>query len=93
MSLVDNQQTSQLPPSLHRGSALRQCQASHRPCCQRFQSLLSFHPIMLHHPGLLPDEDFGDPIGPKPSTVFRLGYGNINGFSMVQHTNPKARQL
>jgi hypothetical protein len=52
-----------------------------------------FHPITLRHPGLLPKEDFGDPIGPKPSKVFWLGYRNINGFSAVQHTNPKARQL
>jgi hypothetical protein len=32
-------------------------------------------------------------VGEKPADVFRLAYGNINGFHVVEHTNPKANEL
>jgi hypothetical protein len=32
-------------------------------------------------------------VGEKPADVFRLAYGNINGFHAVEHTNPKANKL
>jgi hypothetical protein len=43
--------------------------------------------------GIPHNDDFGDPMHPKPSNVFRLAYGNFDGFSAVQHTNPKASEL
>ena len=32
-------------------------------------------------------------MGDKPDDVFRLAYGNINGFMAVEHNNPKAKEL
>ena len=43
--------------------------------------------------GIPPTQDYGDAIGPKPSNIFQLAYGNINGFMAVTHTNPKAIEL
>jgi hypothetical protein len=40
-----------------------------------------------------PDQVYGDGIEPKPNGVFRLAYGNIDGFSMVPFNNLKANVL
>jgi hypothetical protein len=32
-------------------------------------------------------------VGEKPTDVFRLAHGKINGFHAVEHTNPKANEL
>jgi hypothetical protein len=43
--------------------------------------------------GISPSQDYGDGLREKPPDVVRLAYGNINGFSAVAHTNPKANEL
>jgi hypothetical protein len=40
-----------------------------------------------------PDQPYGDGIEPKHDGVFRLAYGNIDGFSTVPFNNPKANVL
>jgi hypothetical protein len=37
-----------------------------------------------------PENAYGDRVEPKPDGVFRLAYGNINGFPTVSYNNPKA---
>jgi hypothetical protein len=45
-------------------------------------------------PGAIPPEQpYGDGIEPKPEGVYRLAYGNIDGFPTVPYNNPKAGQL
>jgi hypothetical protein len=65
----------------------------HRLRSRQFQALIPFRPVQRQSRGLPPEEDFGDSIGIKSPKVFRLGYGNINGFPAVPHNNPKAGQL
>jgi hypothetical protein len=40
-----------------------------------------------------PEIAYGDGVEPKPDGVFRLAYGNINGFPMVSFNNQKANIL
>jgi hypothetical protein len=40
-----------------------------------------------------PEIAYGDGVEPKPDGVFRLAYGNINGFPTVSFNNPKANIL
>jgi hypothetical protein len=42
---------------------------------------------------LPPEQPYGDGIGPKADGVYRLAYGNIDGFPTVPYNNPKAGQL
>ena len=42
---------------------------------------------------LRPENVYGDGVEPKPDGVFRLAYGNINGFPTVSFNNPKANIL
>jgi hypothetical protein len=60
---------------------------------RQFQLQILFHPVQHQGRGFPPEEDFEDLIGIKSPKVFHLGYGNINGFPAVPHTNPKAGQL
>jgi hypothetical protein len=36
-----------------------------------------------------PDQIYRDGVEPKPDGIFRLAYGNIDGFSTVAFNNPK----
>jgi hypothetical protein len=47
----------------------------------------------VHLQGIHHTQDFGNNVGDKLVDIFRLAYGNINGFAAVQHTNPKANEL
>lgn len=62
---------------------------------RRWQREIPFRPLFDQHhsQGISHTQDFGDGVRDKPVDVFRVAYGNINGFSAVSHTNPKAQEL
>jgi hypothetical protein len=59
------------------------------------QPTLDFGPGQLHITAnaIRPDNVYGDGVEPKLDGMFRLAYGNIDGFSTVAYNNPKANVL
>jgi hypothetical protein len=57
--------------------------------------VLDFGTVALPIPdnAIPPDQIYGDGVEPKPDGVFRLAYGNIDGFSTVSFNNPKGNLL
>jgi hypothetical protein len=56
---------------------------------------LDFGPGQLNIPAnaIRPNKVYGDGVEPKLDGMFRLAYGNIDGFSTVAYNNPKANVL
>jgi hypothetical protein len=56
---------------------------------------LDFGPGQLNIPAnaIRPDNIYGDGVEPKLDGMFRLAYGNIDGFSTLAYNNPKANVL
>ena len=60
------------------------------------QRTLEFQPAPPMAPPTMafrPEEVYGDGIEPKADGVFRLAYGNVDGFPTVSYNNPKANAL
>jgi hypothetical protein len=59
------------------------------------QRVLDFDSVARPIPNnaIQPSQIYGDGVGPKPDGVFRLAYGNIDGFSTVAFNNPKGNLL
>jgi hypothetical protein len=62
---------------------------------QTIQGSLPFPSIPTPIPehAIPPDQCYGDGVGPKAEGIFRLAYGNIDGFQTVPFNNPKANLL
>jgi hypothetical protein len=89
--------TTTLPVHQHSGRSPRQRYQLWHKWAQLFgQSSLPYQPVVDHlsTQGIPYTQDYGDTVGEeKSSNIFRVAYGNIDGFSTVSHTNPKAIQL